>query len=164
MSQIKIVKNFLPEEEIKKLENMFFSKDFMWRYNYQTADNDNESFFYHLFYVNNAPFSRCYDQLIPFLNLLEPLSIIGIRANMYINKYKKYFGGWHTDKWSNEKLNHTTSILYINDNNGVTEFENGESIKSERNKLIEFPADFVHRPISQTDQDRRILINLNYFK
>ena len=164
MSQIKIIKNFIPEEEIKKLENMFFSKDFLWGYNHQNADNDNESYFFHLFYCKNQPTSQCYGNLIPFLKLLDPLSLIGIRANMYINKYKKCFGGWHTDKWNNNKLNHTTSIFFINNNNGATEFKNGQIIKSERNKLLEFPAHLEHRAVSQTDEDRKICINLNYFK
>ena len=163
MIEIKEFNNFLPNDDIKKLEELFFSKNFYWKYSPDNAKKDSESYFYHYFYYANTPSSEFYANLLPLLTSLKPLSLLGIRANMYINKYKKCYGAWHNDDWGNEKLNHTTSIFYVNDNNGETEFENGKTIKSERNKLIVFPAKLKHRAVSQTDQDRKILINLNYF-
>jgi hypothetical protein len=163
MTEIKIIKNALPEETMKKIEDMFFSNTFTWGYSNSNAGNDEESYLYHFFYNMNTPCSPYYAELLPLLTFMKPLSLIGIRANMYINKNKKCFGGWHNDDWGNDKLNHTTSIFYVNTNNGETEFKTGETIKSERNKLMVFPAKLEHRAISQTDKDRKICINLNYF-
>ena len=56
----------------------------------------------------------------------------------------------------------TTSILYINTNNGYTELESGEIIESIANRLVTFPANTRHRTITQTDEQTRILINFNY--
>ena len=52
----------------------------------------------------------------------------------------------------------TTSILYINTNNGYTEIEDGTKVDSVANRLVSFPSNMEHRGISQTDEKTRILI------
>ena len=58
----------------------------------------------------------------------------------------------------------TTSIYYIGTNNGYTELENGQKIESVANRLVSFPANTSHRGVTQTDEQRRIVINFNYLK
>ena len=58
----------------------------------------------------------------------------------------------------------TTAILYINTNNGYTEFENGEKVESVANRVVMFPSNTKHRGITQTDEQTRILINFNFLK
>jgi hypothetical protein len=58
----------------------------------------------------------------------------------------------------------TTAILYINTNNGYTEFEDGTIVESVANRLVAFPANIRHRGVSQTDEETRILINFNYLR
>ncbi len=55
-----------------------------------------------------------------------------------------------------------SGILYVNNCNGYTKFENGKKIKSEKNKYIEFDSTLKHSGSSCTDQQRRIVINFNY--
>ena len=57
-----------------------------------------------------------------------------------------------------------TGILYVNTNNGYTKFSNGEIVKSEENKYVEFDSQLEHTGTSCTDQDYRIVINFNYLK
>jgi hypothetical protein len=64
----------------------------------------------------------------------------------------------------NVALHFTTSILYINTNNGYTELESGEKIESVANRLVSFPTNIKHRGVSQTDEQTRVLLNFNYLK
>ena len=66
---------------------------------------------------------------------------------------------------SEEKLKQwTTSILYINTNNGYTKFEDGTKVESVANRMVTFSANLKHRGTSCTDEKTRVVINFNYFK
>ena len=55
-----------------------------------------------------------------------------------------------------------TAILYLNTNNGYTEFENGQRVESVANRLVVFDSALKHTGTTCTDQKRRIVLNLNY--
>ena len=55
-----------------------------------------------------------------------------------------------------------TAILYINTNNGWTEFKNGGKVKSVANRMIMFDTTLLHRGVSCTDEKRRIVVNFNW--
>ena len=56
----------------------------------------------------------------------------------------------------------TTSIFFINTNNGYTMFETGKKVPSVENRLVTFPNNLMHTGISQTDTKSRVTLNLNY--
>ena len=56
-----------------------------------------------------------------------------------------------------------TAILYINTNNGYTEFEDGTQVKSVENRVVIFNSNMLHTGRNCTDENVRVLINLNYF-
>ena len=58
----------------------------------------------------------------------------------------------------------TTSIFYINTNNGYTKFENGEKVESVANRMVTFSTNLKHTGTSCTDERTRVVINFNYFK
>ena len=60
-------------------------------------------------------------------------------------------------------LVHFTSILYLNTNDGYTQFENGTKIESIENRLITFPLSYRHTGTTCTNQPFRAVINFNYF-
>ena len=57
----------------------------------------------------------------------------------------------------------TTSILYVNTNNGYTKFEDGTIVESVANRLVSFPSNMKHTGTSCTDEKTRVVINFNYF-
>ena len=59
-------------------------------------------------------------------------------------------------------FNHKVLLLNLNDNNGYTEFENDHKVMSKANEAVIFDGNIKHRSVSQTDEDLRININLNY--
>ena len=87
--------------------------------------------------------------------------ISNIRANCLVKDQKKHFSNFHCDR----DYNCTTAILYMNTNNGYTLLGEKEKIKikSEANKLIIFNSQTKHCAVSQTDTDRRVVVNFNYY-
>ena len=67
---------------------------------------------------------------------------------------------FHCDR----KYDCTTAILYMNTNNGYTLLGEKEKIKikSEENTMLIFNSQIKHCAVSQTDTERRVVINFNY--
>jgi hypothetical protein len=159
---MKEIKNFLPKEQFKELQNLIFDKDFPWRIRNQMTPDDDNYYFTYNFYNNFYHSSEYYfNYIIPILTRLNCKAPIEIRSNMVINKlFEK--SGWHTDY----KYKSTTAILYLNTCNGGTEFKINNEIKfvnAEENKIIISPCNIKHRACTSTDSDRRYIINFNYF-
>ena len=57
---------------------------------------------------------------------------------------------------------HKVCLLSINTNDGYTEFENGTKFTSIENQAIVFDGGTPHRSVTQTDQNMRVNINLNF--
>ena len=72
------------------------------------------------------------------------------------------FSDYHIDLEDVKSDIMTTAIFYLNTNNGATEFKSGEGIDSIKNRLVVFPKNTYHRAVSQTDMDKRIVLNFNY--
>ena len=53
-------------------------------------------------------------------------------------------------------------ILYLNDNNGYTRFEDGSRVDSVANRLVVFDARRRHTGASCTDAPWRLVLNLNW--
>ena len=182
---MKIVDNFLDQNEFDELHNIFMVHPFAWYYqdkNYNYAidssvdESDEPKFqFVHRFYDNGVPSSGLFDRLNPFMMKLKPLSLYKIRANL-LTKTPNIIESRFHDDLSNlknrddllflskeKKKQWTTSIFYVNTNNGYTEFEDGTKVESIANRIVTFPASTVHRGTSCTDQNIRVIINFNYF-
>ena len=56
-----------------------------------------------------------------------------------------------------------TAIFYVNSNNGYTEFETGEQIRSLPNRMVTFPSNIKHRGVSSINSKERYVINFNWF-
>ena len=99
----------------------------------------------------------------PILKILNCVVIINIRANLLL-KRSEFKSNYHIDRWGFNKPKHKTAIFYVNTNNGHTLFKNNnKKIKCVENKLIIFDSKLSHKTVLQTDKDKRIVINFNYF-
>ena len=94
---------------------------------------------------------------------IKPTALIKVKGKLYPKSKKIKEWKMNPDvHWKHE--NCMTSILHINTNNGYTKFENGEVVKSVRNRLVTFPAHLKHTGSTCTDKQYRCIINLNYYK
>jgi hypothetical protein len=165
---MKEIKNFLTMEKFKELQNLIFDINFPWRIRSEMTSLDKHIFFGHIFFDSLEPRSEYYySHIIPILKKINCKSPIQIRTNMFINKlFDK--SGWHVDHEKYEEKNeHTTAILYLNNCNGGTEFKIKNKIKfikAEENKIVIFSSRTEHRAITSTNTDIRYIINFNYYE
>ena len=171
---MKIEDNFLGKKEFDELQTFMMGPNIDWHYgddiDFEVNEVDRDKFqFIHLFYFNNVPLSSFLEQLNLIIEIIKATSIWRIKANLLTktpNIIEKVF---HVDiqnlKDSPEKLKQwTTSIFYVNTNNGYTEFEDGTKVESVANRMVTFPTNLKHRGTSCTDEKTRIVINFDYFK
>jgi hypothetical protein len=160
----KIINNFLEKETFNNLKNTLFSNKINWFFlpNMTTNNNKDHYFFNHCFYNYYMPQSIFFEDLItPILKKLNAVAISEVRANLILKEDNSYQSEFHVDRPYECK----TAILYINTCNGYTLLHEDKKIKinSEENKILIFNSQISHAGVSQTDVDRRIVINFNYF-
>ena len=165
---MKIEDNFLGQKEFDELQALMMGYDFAWYYNSEIVSGDKKDKFQftHMFYHNYAPQSELCENLAPILEIMNPISLSRIKANLLTKTPTIVENKFHIDMdgMSEEKLKQwTTSIFYVNTNNGYTKFEDGTIVESVANRMVTFPANLKHTGTSCTDEKRRIVINFNYF-
>jgi hypothetical protein len=164
-NEVLIIQNVLDEEFFKKLQDKLFSTHFNWYFNQHMTRSDNNKddyFFSHLFYYDFLPRSDFYSEyIIPIMSKLRLNALIEVKANLMTKRNYVYESNFHTDR----DYQCRTAILYLNTCNGYTVIDEDEQlkIKCEENKVVMFDSKLRHKAVSQTDSERRIVININGF-
>ena len=161
-----VINNFLDKQSFHNLQNKILGEYFCWYYNTRIDYSDEEGVkfqFTHSFYRNNiGPSSLHYEILNGIFNVIKPKEIYRIKANLLTKTPEIEVNTFHNDIDDLGIVPWTTSILYMNTNNGYTEFENGAKVESIENRMVVFPAEMKHRGTSCTDKKVRVVINFNY--
>ena len=166
---MKIEDNFLKQEDFDKIQKLMMEPSpFPWFYADRIVfEDDVDKFqFIHAFYDNHMPMSPFSNELDSIINIIQPFSIVKIRAKLLTRTPEIVESTFHVDiPLLEENLKQwTTSIFYINTNNGYTKFEDGTIVESVANRMLSFPANMKHCGTSCTNERRRIVINFNYFE
>ena len=166
---MKIEDNFLKQEEFDKIQKLMGEPSpFPWFYADRIVfEDDVDKFqFIHAFYDNHMPMSPFSNELDSIINIIQPFSIVKIRAKLLTRTPEIVESTFHVDiPLLEENLKQwTTSIFYINTNNGYTKFEDGTIVESVANRMLSFPANMKHCGTSCTNERTRIVINFNYFE
>jgi hypothetical protein len=161
-----ITDNFLEPEDFQNLQMLMLGEDLPWYYmdkiDYPDDDHDSDKFqFTHAFYGGDEGPYTDYRAIVyeQFHFIRNPYRI---KANLIPKTSEIKIGRFHIDIAGDLSNSHTTSILYVNTNNGYTEFEDGTIIESVANRFVTFPTVMRHRGTSCTDKKVRVLINFNY--
>jgi len=157
-----IISNILDLNFFKKLQEQIFSEKIGWFFRENMTLSKDNSFFSHSFFDKFLPYSEFYiEYIIPIINELRFVALSEVRANLMIRKEKIYKSNFHIDRDYPSK----TAILYLNTCNGYTVFDEEEQFKimCEENKVVIFDSQISHSAVSQTDTERRIVINFNGF-
>ena len=164
---MKIIDNFLSEDNFKTIQHFFLSTDLPWFWSTGISGNEQGIQYYqfvHKFFDTKNPFQNCQSVkysgfLQPILNKLSPAYIYRIKANLRPHTSSHIISEWHTDM----KLNQKTAIFYINTNNGYTLFKDDDMrVYSLANRLCVFDGHTEHAGASCTNESRRIVLNINY--
>ena len=158
-----IIDNFLDKQSFQNLQNIMFGENFCWNYNesidYSDEEGDKFQFTHNLMGTRLLP---GYESISIILRTFKAKEVFRIKANLLTRTSEIVVNSFHTDMNDLEILPYTTAILYINTNNGYTEFQNGAKVESIENRMVVFPAEMKHRGTSCTDKKVRVVINFNY--
>jgi tRNA A58 N-methylase Trm61 len=167
---VSIEDNFLEDNDFKNLQSYLLSENCHWHWAdfIDYIDKKSDTFqFTHLFY--EVPRSMNFiEELWPIIQKIQPVSVYRIKANLLTKTPNIVENSFHRDiadlEVSPEKMKQwTTSIFYVNTNNGYTKFETAEVIESVENRMVTFPSNIRHTGTSCTDEKVRVVINFNYF-
>ena len=165
MIEKQIIDNFLPISELKKVQNTFLTGRGVWTFTpqpYKDGIPQERTQFVHMLWDPIWGIVTSYGEIGTFfLEKLTPRVLLRMKANLQLKDSKIYEDPLHVDF---ENIESTTSIFYVNTCNGYTYFEDGSRVNSVENRLVTFPTKTLHGGANCTDQDCRIVINLNYHK
>jgi len=156
---IEVLDNYLEGEYFRSIADTMMSDQFPWfiASGVNHADDDQRQMI-HIFYRANLANSGYFNLLQPMLDGLMASSLIRVKANLTPRSDKIVRHGLHRDQDFRCKI----GILYINTNDGFTEFEDGTIVKSVANRMVIFDNDLLHGGTTCTDAHERIVININF--
>ena len=161
---MKVIDNFLSDHEFNIIQQYFLNDTFTWYLN-DSIVNRREGLdqyqFTHLFFdVSRPSLTNWSNFLQPLLHKLQAKFIFRIKANLRPRTTQGVLSDYHTDM----DLNQQTAIFYLNTNNGYTKFQDNtlEDVHSVANRLLTFYGGLKHAGTSCTDQNTRIVLNINY--
>lgn len=94
---------------------------------------------------------------------LEVEKMLMMRANCTTALLENKQSGFHRDlEDSPEEEKAKTCILYLNSNDGGTQFKTGEFVRSKANTAVIFPATKEHAGVWCTNRKLRFVLNINY--
>ena len=164
---MKVIDNFLPKDQFNKIKTVMESDNFPWYWNdYSTYVVSDVSQFVHGF-LSKGKIHSGFFKLFTESDLFTKLNtnqLIRCKSNLNYPTKTNIIGAYHTDFCKEECKDVTTSILYINSNNGGTCFEDGTKVDSVSNRVVTFDCSIIHAPVSCTDKSRRIVVNFNYLE
>lgn len=171
---IKVIDNFLPKEDFIKIKDLLLSTTFPWYHQKSKVGEDNDMQFTHVMYEANPKWEDVearrmtdsiwqkgfYSSIDSLLRKMEINALVRMKANITFKESTIRPFTMHTDV---DYCNLTTAVYYINTTNGKTLFENGDEVLGVENRLVAFPAYMMHTGTSHTDEQMRIVLNINYF-
>ena len=162
---VEVIDNFLPKDIFVEMQYKILANDFPWYYNNGIVGHHqkNKYQFVHTFFNCDINFSNLHNEyysfIDPCLHKLGVKHLKRVKANLNPKTIFHRNGGFHCDI-----KNVTTSIFYINTNNGWTKFKDGCKVECIENRMVIFDSNIEHAGFSCTDQKRKVVVNFNYGK
>ena len=152
-----VIDDFLPETDFTTLQNflmktaIFNTIPFTYRHEWQDSLDD----------FSLQANLRYFPSLVePLFEQYKTQDVLICRANVLMRRDQNHIGGFHTD--FKDRPDITTSVLYINDCNGGTAFEDGGFVQSKANRAVIFNNTVPHAGVWQTDTSFRYVVNANF--
>ena len=165
--------NFLDPQQFFELQRGICGGEFPWYWQPNVAydiipdellecDKLDNWQFSHMLYWLDSPQSTWYKEARILLDAMQPniTALMRVKANCNPVTKEPIEHGYHTDMNQSES---TTSIFYLNTNNGYTKFEDGTKVDCVANRLVTFPNSIRHTGVTCTDKKNKIVVNINYF-
>ena len=150
---IEVYDNFLPEEVFTPIRDYVFGGRMPWYYTANSVkEGDNCPQFSHMCYANCVPISDMFERVKPIFATLNPIGINRVKFNATSRTTEIQEKPLHYDVTGQEDAdgnyndipNFDICVLYMNDNNGYTYFEDGQKVESKENRALLFPSNLPH--------------------
>ena len=165
---MEVIDEFLDSSQFESLHDFMMGEEMPWYFNsyvdypagdYRFIDDpDNYQFVHNFYTIGKETHSYLLSTLAPIIEKINCNKLLRVKSNLNPRTSKHIKRAFHIDT----DYKNTTSILYINTNNGWTEFEDGSKVESVENRMVVFDSRLKHRGVTCTDQKQRVLINFNY--
>ena len=162
---MRVIDNFLQQEYYEHLYDLISSTEFKWIYQNQVASTNEDPranldhyYFVHSLFYEYKIESPLYDNFIHLFKMLNVQFLFRARVLLYVNQGKQIIHDRHTDH--GESCN--TALIYMNSNDGFTEFEDGERVDSVKNRLLVFDGSVLHSSSTPTNTKDRMLLSVTY--
>ena len=170
---MKVVDDFLPDELFIELSYWLCGSNIPWFFNPYVAmanEPDNlDCYFTHTFYIDDNWCSSLGDNIVRKLvdeiknrtvdTEWEIKSLLRIKGNIFPQTEILRSHTKHIDF----PFSHKALLIYLNDNDGYTEFPDGERIKSQSNRVVFFDGSTLHNSTNCITQKSRVTLGINYF-
>lgn len=168
MSQIKVYKNILSNQDYKHILSEIESREVAW-YKGAVLYDESQAQFSHTIYIDHNVTSQLFDLFSPLYKKMDIKLFHRIRLNCNLQKNEqKILGGMHNDFYNSDGKpvkEVMIGIYYANNTNGKTLIEedgNTIEIENEANSLVVFPNILRHTGTTHTDAQFRYVLNINY--
>ena len=162
---MQVTEDFLQQEYYEHLYNIITDTQFPWMYQKRVAnhsenpeDNLNHYYFVHSLFYEYKIESPLYDEFLYLFKSLNVHFLHRARVLMFVNQGEQYIHDTHID----HKEHCKTALIYMNSNNGFTQFEDGERVESIENRLLVFDGSIPHSSSTATDTKERLLLSVTY--
>ena len=157
---MQVISHFLHQATFNELYSQFNSPNFPWFWTQSQGEPEqyvNLLYFDHQFSsAMNPTINRC---LMEATNKLGIIAILRVKLNATNKNAPEQ--EWHTD-WQISTPS-KTCVLYLNTNDGYTEFRD-RKVYSQENTAVIFDTNTEHRGVPASDIDRRLVLNVSYFE
>jgi hypothetical protein len=163
---MKIIDNFLKEEDFNLISNLVYSFSFPYflqkKLNENQKDKINDCYFAHTLFLNSYEniinYSEFFKFFTPLFKKIKIKSLIRAKINFYPRSEKLIIHSPHVDY----DFKHKGCILYFNTCDGFTIIKN-KKIETISNRALFFDPSVEHSSTSCTNDIGRFNININYF-
>ena len=164
---VRVVDDFIPNLFMNRVNSLLEGNTFNWFWNSNTTEhhNDNNFMFTHILFPNESNKSPHFDFFLPIVYIIDrhnPVKdLVRMKLNLYTNQGKRIDHASHYDMVEEGKPvdNVMTTILNFTTCNGGTIIDN-EEYKSVQNQALMFDNKTKHSGFTQTDTQRRIVLNI----
>ena len=174
----KIIENFLKQDSFDYIQSIINGNYSQWlllenpassihHTTYKIKHPKNTYALYHKLMERGVPVSPFTSIILtPILNSLKEehkykeVGTNRAKINCFFRQDENQQLGYHKD--IEDRTDVKTLILYLDTNDGYTEFMTGERVPTVKNSALIFPAHELHQTVTQTDTIFRKNININF--
>jgi hypothetical protein len=160
----KIIDDVLSKDNFNLIQNYFLKDEYSrvpWIMSEYVSGSGNDDGFYftHAIYEQPNYLSPSFEVIRPIFSIVNPKSLMRIKANLYPKSEKIIHHKNHQD-WN---FSHNGCIFYLNTNDGFTVINDEIFVESIENRILLFDSSILHRSTTCTNKNFRMNINFNYF-